>query len=105
MLVGKWHCGDQPEFLPTRHGFDHYYGLPYSNDMGRQAGRNEREGYPPLPLMLDEEVIQEQPDQASRQNVMWSSVYALLERIRILRFSCISLICMFTFLYMRPSDF
>ncbi len=27
MLVGKWHCGDQPEFLPTRHGFDHYYGL------------------------------------------------------------------------------
>lgn len=65
MLVGKWHCGDQPEFLPTRHGFDHYYGLPYSNDMGRQAGRNEREGYPPLPLMLDEEVIQEQPDQAS----------------------------------------
>ncbi|MDE0504114.1 MAG: sulfatase-like hydrolase/transferase, partial [Candidatus Poribacteria bacterium] len=26
MLVGKWHCGDQPEFMPTRHGFDHYYG-------------------------------------------------------------------------------
>ncbi len=35
--VGKWHCGDQPEFLPTRHGFDEYYGMPYSNDMGRQA--------------------------------------------------------------------
>ena len=34
-LVGKWHCGDQPEFLPTRHGFDRYYGLPYSNDMSR----------------------------------------------------------------------
>ena len=33
MAVGKWHCGDQPEFLPTRHGFDDYYGLPYSNDM------------------------------------------------------------------------
>jgi len=33
-IVGKWHCGDQPEFLPTRHGFDSYYGLPYSNDMG-----------------------------------------------------------------------
>ena len=62
MLVGKWHCGDQPEFLPTRHGFDHYYGLPYSNDMGRQKGR---EHYPPLPLLRDEEVIQEQPDQAS----------------------------------------
>ena len=61
MIVGKWHCGDQPEFLPTRHGFDGYYGLPYSNDMGHQKGR---EHYPPLPLLLDEEVIQEQPDQA-----------------------------------------
>ena len=60
-IVGKWHVGDQPEFLPTRHGFDHYYGLPYSNDMGRQAGREDR--WPPLPLMRDEEVIQQQPDQ------------------------------------------
>jgi hypothetical protein len=29
--------GDQPEFLPTRFGFDHYLGLPYSNDMGGKA--------------------------------------------------------------------
>ena len=60
-LVGKWHCGDQPEFLPTRHGFDSFYGLPYSNDMGRQP---PREHWPPLPLLRDEEVIQQQPDQA-----------------------------------------
>jgi arylsulfatase A-like enzyme len=60
-LVGKWHCGDQKEFLPTRHGFDSYYGLPYSNDMGRQY---EDDRYPPLPLLLDEEVIQQQPDQS-----------------------------------------
>src|SRR6185436_2641013 len=33
-IVGKWHLGDQPEFLPTRQGFDRFYGLPYSNDMG-----------------------------------------------------------------------
>lgn len=32
--VGKWHVGDQPEFMPTAQGFDSYYGLPYSNDMG-----------------------------------------------------------------------
>ncbi len=32
-MIGKWHCGDQPGFLPTDHGFDHYFGLPYSNDM------------------------------------------------------------------------
>ncbi len=60
-IIGKWHCGDQPEFLPTRHGFDSYYGLPYSNDMGMQKVRpNARV---PLPLVRDEEVIQQQPDQ------------------------------------------
>jgi len=86
-LVGKWHCGDQPEFLPTRHGFDSFYGLPYSNDMGRQctnragwlhelqrrcnlsyngAGADTlADEYPPLPLLRDGEVIQEQPDQAA----------------------------------------
>ncbi len=33
MHIGKWHLGDHPQFLPTRHGFDRYFGLPYSNDM------------------------------------------------------------------------
>lgn len=67
-MVGKWHCGDQPGFLPTNHGFDHYFGLPYSNDMGRQVpmeGWDIPFEYPPLPLMLDDEVIQQQPDQAA----------------------------------------
>lgn len=32
--VGKWHLGDQPGMLPTDQGFDYYYGIPYSNDMG-----------------------------------------------------------------------
>jgi len=30
---GKWHLGHHPKFLPTQHGFDEYYGIPYSNDM------------------------------------------------------------------------
>ncbi|MCL2665837.1 MAG: sulfatase [Defluviitaleaceae bacterium] len=64
MHIGKWHCGDQPEFLPTRHGFDSYYGLPFSNDMGRQCNRRENM-LPPLPLLLDESVIEQQPDQAA----------------------------------------
>jgi arylsulfatase A len=61
-IIGKWHLGDQPEFLPTRHGFDGYYGLPYSNDMSRQQGCQQQ--WCPLPLMRDQEVIQQQPDQS-----------------------------------------
>jgi arylsulfatase A-like enzyme len=57
--IGKWHLGHYPEFMPTRQGFDHYFGLPYSNDM--QAGRKEM---PPLPLYNDEKVIETQPDQS-----------------------------------------
>ena len=63
-IVGKWHLGDQPDFLPTSHGFDEYYGLPYSNDMGIQGKTEEiRSRKTPLPLMRNGEVIQQQPDQ------------------------------------------
>ena len=63
MLVGKWHCGDQAPFLPTSHGFDEYFGLPYSNDMGRQekSGRD----FPPLPLLDGGRVAEQQPDQTT----------------------------------------
>ena len=65
-LVGKWHCGDQEEFLPTNHGFDEYFGIPYSNDMGMQAKKDgSRNTNPPLPLLRGDEVVQEQPDQAA----------------------------------------
>ena len=58
-IVGKWHLGDQPDFLPTRHGFDSYFGLPYSNDMGENAGGTNR-----LPLLRDEKTIEWDPDQS-----------------------------------------
>ena len=76
-IIGKWHCGDQEEFLPTNHGFDSYFGIPYSNDMGRQVKIKDyipndsslhkitEWDRPPLPLVRDKEVIQEQPDQRS----------------------------------------
>jgi len=81
--IGKWHLGDQPEFLPTRQGFDSYYGIPYSNDMGLasegsksnlgaplpkpqatpvKGGQVDETGLrgnaqPPLPLMENEKVV------------------------------------------------
>lgn len=57
MCIGKWHLGDQPEFLPTRRGFDHYVGLPYSNDMGG-VKEGKGKGWPPLPLLKDEKVVE-----------------------------------------------
>ncbi len=81
--IGKWHLGHHPEFLPTRHGFDHYFGIPYSNDMkldpgadfhpdadfrdGQSIGR-VRGGEAPknmVPLMVDEKVVEYPADQSS----------------------------------------
>ncbi len=59
--IGKWHLGWQPELLPTSQGFDHYFGLPYSNDMGTG---NKGRGFPPLPLIKGNEVIETEPDQS-----------------------------------------
>ncbi|MCA9039568.1 MAG: sulfatase [Planctomycetaceae bacterium] len=61
-IYGKWHLGDAPEFLPTRHGFDEYFGLPYSNDMWpKHPTAGDR--FPPLPLIENETVIELNPDQ------------------------------------------
>ena len=58
--IGKWHLGHLPKFLPTSHGFDHYYGIPYSNDM-----RIQRDGKSGPPLMRDTEIIEHPADQAT----------------------------------------
>ena len=47
--IGKWHLGDQPEFLPTSQGFDSYFGIPYSNDMGPAAEGSKSNPDQPLP--------------------------------------------------------
>ncbi len=53
-IVGKWHLGDSQEFLPLQHGFDEYFGLPYSNDMwpvdykGEPATDSRKDRFPPL---------------------------------------------------------
>jgi arylsulfatase len=56
---GKWHLGHHRPFLPLQHGFDEYFGLPYSNDMwpvdfdGKPAASGNKASYPPLPLIRD----------------------------------------------------
>ncbi|QHV94737.1 sulfatase family protein [Spirosoma endbachense] len=72
-LVGKWHLGHLQEFLPTRQGFDYWFGTPYSNDMGKvfttsKAGvygipPGPRANAPALPLYKNETIIEEEPDQ------------------------------------------
>lgn len=83
-ITGKWHLGHLPAYLPTRHGFDHYYGIPYSNDMTidpvnakfakdvvfRQGKTEEivrKEGAikNTVPLMRNEEVIEYPVDQST----------------------------------------
>ncbi|SHO60729.1 sulfatase family protein [Algoriphagus zhangzhouensis] len=55
-IVGKWHLGHQPEFLPSQQGFDSYFGLPYSNDMWPHHPET-KDYYPPLPLYEGDSVI------------------------------------------------
>jgi arylsulfatase A len=62
-IIGKWHLGDQPKFLPTRQGFDQFIGIPYSDDMTAETGqrlgdRLDGNRWPPLPLMENEWVIE-----------------------------------------------
>ena len=64
-IIGKWHLGDQPEFLPTRQGFDFFFGIPYSDDMTPRDGKP----WPPLPLMRDEVVIEAPADRDTHQPV------------------------------------
>lgn len=64
--IGKWHVGDQPDFLPTKQGFDHYLGIPYSNDMqGKPLDSDERV----VPLLRDDKVERLLKDEDQRDIV------------------------------------
>ena len=66
MCIGKWHVGDQPEFLPTRQGFDHYFGIPYSNDMQIKSTQT---GGRVVPLLRDDKVAELLTDEAQSRIV------------------------------------
>jgi arylsulfatase A len=55
-MAGKWHLGHLPQFLPVRHGFDEYLGLPYSNDMWPH-NPDAAVQHPPLPLIDGERTV------------------------------------------------
>ena len=70
--IGKWHLGHRPQYLPTKQGFDSYYGVPYSNDMDKTPDapterwalfRNPRAEHFHVPLMRNEEIIERPVDQ------------------------------------------
>ncbi len=78
-IYGKWHLGHRPEFLPLRHGFDDYLGLPYSNDMWPKhpsAGTN----YPPLPFIAGEQTIEVMPDQTQLTTRYTEGAVKFIER-------------------------
>ena len=69
---GKWHLGDQPEFLPTEHGFDVFLGIPYSNDMWPfhlRATEGGMYNFPPLPLMRGTQVIEKIGDMRAQADL------------------------------------
>jgi arylsulfatase A len=86
-IYGKWHLGHHPKFLPTRHGFDEYFGLPYSNDMWplhpdylpKKPGEvNRKAGYPSLPLIEGDQVkITEVTSAEQRHLTTWYTEHAV----------------------------
>jgi arylsulfatase len=85
-IFGKWHLGHQLMFRPTRHGFDEYFGLPYSNDMWPfhpgfvhlPPEQRERRGFPDLPIFKNEEVaIAQVTAKDQRQLTTWYTEHAV----------------------------
>ncbi len=62
-MIGKWHLGHHTPFLPTRQGFDSFFGTPYSNDMNGYLYKGLDYLSRPLPLMRGENIVELDPDQ------------------------------------------
>ena len=75
--IGKWHLGDQPEFLPTRQGFDEFFGIPYSDDMTRDK---QPDTWPELPLLRGEQVIEAPADRNLLVKRCTEEAVAFIER-------------------------
>jgi arylsulfatase A len=94
--VGKWHLGHKSPHLPTDHGFDSYYGIPYSNDMDRIGDLNgrswidaqivwaEQENYQAynIPLMRDDQIIERPADQRTITKRYTEEAVAKIKRLK-----------------------
>jgi len=79
-IFGKWHLGHHPPFLPTRRGFDEWFGIPYSNDLGPLHPVTS--GLPSLPLYDQEEIVEADPDQALFTQRFTERAVSFIERNR-----------------------
>ena len=74
-IFGKWHLGDHKKFLPTQHGFDEYFGIPYSNDMWPQHPTSKN--FPPLPIFDGEKRLTIADEQDQRMMTTWLTTKAV----------------------------
>ena len=91
--IGKWHLGHLPGHLPMRHGFDSYFGIPYSNDMDWAGGDGTAEDrrhktmsprieYWNVPLMRDEKIVERPAEQSTLTRRYTDEAIAFIERNR-----------------------
>ena len=80
-IFGKWHLGCQPQFLPLHHGFDEYFGLPYSNDMWPFHPEAPKD-YPDLPLMEGDKAVAYNPPMDSLTSRYTERAVAFIEKNR-----------------------
>ena len=80
-IYGKWHLGHQAPFLPLRHGFDEYLGLPYSNDMWPRHPQ-QKNFFPDLPLIEGDRAIEVDPDQSQLTRRYTERAVGFIERNR-----------------------
>jgi arylsulfatase A len=78
-IFGKWHLGHAPPFLPVHHGFDEYFGLPYSNDMWPRHPQR-KDFFPDLPLIDGEKVARLDPDQSQLTTWYTERAVSFIER-------------------------
>jgi arylsulfatase A-like enzyme len=77
-IFGKWHLGDAQQFLPLQHGFDEYFGLPYSNDMTPHRYPGETRKYVQLPLISQNTVVNPDVDDSAQDMLTtWYTEHAV----------------------------